>query len=57
MAAQLTATKGPSERRLVACIARAIHSLPTPVSPVMRIELSARATRSASFRVSLIAGL
>ncbi len=36
MAAQLTATKGPSERRLARCMARARSSFPVPLAPWMR---------------------
>ena len=34
-AAQLTATKSRRRRRLWSCRARAVNSLPVPVSPVM----------------------
>jgi hypothetical protein len=40
-AAQLTATNGPAARALAACRARAVSSLPVPVSPTIRTVASA----------------
>ena len=44
MALQLTATKGPCDRRLRRWMARATSSLPVPDSPVTRTVTSTRTT-------------
>ena len=44
MAAQLTLMKALSARLELSCRYRAMTSLPTPLSPVIRIEASERAT-------------
>ena len=46
MAPQLTVTKGRPERSEEPCTARAITSLPTPLSPVIRIGIEDLAARS-----------
>ena len=45
-AAQFSVTNGPSRRGLRSCSARAISSLPVPVSPRMQTRVSLAATRS-----------
>ncbi len=54
MAPQLTATKGPFLRGLRRWISRAISSLPVPVSPVTRMEMSVAATLSILRKMSFI---
>ena len=46
MAAQLTGTKGWPVRRLLAWMARAMSSLPVPLSPVMSTVASVGAMRT-----------
>ena len=55
-AAQLMATKGPPRRRLRSWICRATSSLPTPLSPSIRMVKSVPATRSIVARSRSIAG-
>ena len=50
MAAQLTSTKGPEARLLLAWSQRATSSLPVPFSPVMRVRVSKAAIRSTTYR-------
>ena len=45
-AAQFRVTNGPPLRGLRSCSARAINSLPVPVSPRMQTRVSLAATRS-----------
>ena len=45
--------KGPLARRLWACVARAINSLPVPVGPVISTVDDRAATRRISFRISV----
>ncbi len=56
IAAQLTLMNGLSARRDFWCMYRAITSLPTPLSPVIRIEASDRATWSARVSTVCMAG-
>ena len=52
--AQLTATSGPSRRRLWAWMARAISSLPVPVGPSIRTVQLRGATRAIALRISQV---
>ena len=54
MAPQLIGTNGLSRRGLRLWIARAMSSLPVPLSPVMRIETSVAATRFTVSKTSSI---
>ena len=56
IAAEFTATKGPSARRERAWIARAATSLPVPLSPVISTVVSRGATARISLTASAIAG-
>src|SRR5262249_53871187 len=57
MAAQFSLTKGRPQRVLIVWIARAISSLPVPVSPKTRTVESVGATRSTSASTDSRAGL
>ena len=54
MAAQFTGTKGRAARRELAWMARAISSLPVPLSPVIRTVTSVGATRTSRVNSSRI---
>ena len=56
-AAQLMATNGLAERALCRCSARATSSLPVPLSPRTRTEVSCGATRAISCSNLRMAGL
>ena len=57
MAPQLIATKGPSRRELRVWMARAISSLPVPLSPSMRTVASVFATRCTTAKISRMRGV
>ena len=57
MAAQLTLTSGPAARALQAWMTSASTSLPTPLSPVIRMRLSEAAISEASWKTACISGL
>ena len=57
MAPQLMATKGAFLRGLLAWMARAISSLPVPLSPSMRTVASVLATRLMTVKISRILGV
>src|SRR5256885_14556336 len=56
-AAQLILTNGLPRRALLSCSARAMPSLPTPLSPRMSTGTSVSATRSTMSQMTIIAGL
>ena len=57
MAAQLTLTSGPDARGLQAWMTSASTSLPTPLSPVIRMRLSEAAISDASWKTACMSGL
>ena len=56
MAAQFSATNGPSERSESSCIVLASTSFPVPDSPLIMIEASDGATLRATSKIDLVAG-
>ena len=57
MAAQLTLINGPAARGLQAWMTSASTSLPTPLSPVIRMRLSEAAISDASWNTACMSGL